>query len=148
MKQNTNKLLNDKEKRLGLILWIRFVRFVNKNSRQSNQFLNQWNLSTAQFDVLAQIGSYTHGRLTQQELAKRMLVTKGNVTLLLKKMEDVDLIIREQEWKNKYISLTKKGEQLYNEVVPQQEQLRANQFRGLNREEQKQLLYLLKKIQK
>ncbi|MDP5276328.1 MarR family winged helix-turn-helix transcriptional regulator [Chengkuizengella axinellae] len=147
MNEKDKKLLNDKDKRLGLLLWIRIVRFFNKNSRESNQFLNQWNLSTAQFDVIAQVGSYTHGRLTQQDLAKRSLVTKGNITLLLKKMEDANLIVREKEKKNKYISLTEKGRHLYDEVVPQQGQLRASQFSRLTREEQKQLLYLIKKLE-
>ncbi|KQL52269.1 MarR family transcriptional regulator [Heyndrickxia shackletonii] len=133
------------QEKLSLMIWFRLSRIYNKSIRESNQYLKKWNLSIAQFDVLAQIGS--HKRLSQQELADKLLVTKGNITQLLSKLEDLDLIKREQEWKTKYLSLTEKGKTLFNEVVPKQEQFQASQFSKLNQEEKKQLLELLRKIQ-
>jgi hypothetical protein len=44
------------------------VRFYNQSIRESNQHLKNWNLSSAQFDVLVQVGS--HERLSQQDLAE------------------------------------------------------------------------------
>ncbi|MBS4174697.1 MarR family transcriptional regulator [Bacillus sp. FJAT-49736] len=133
------------KERLGLMIWFRLSRIYNKSIRESNQHLKEWNLSVAQFDVLVQIGS--HKRLSQQELADKLLVTKGNITQLLSKLEDLGLIKREQEWKTKYLSLTKKGEDLFQEVVPKQEQFQASQFSKLTQDEKKQLLELLRKIQ-
>jgi len=127
------------------MIWFRLSRIYNKSIRESNQHLKKWNLSIAQFDVLAQIGSQK--RLSQQELADKLLVTKGNITQLLSKLENMGLIQREQEWKTKYLSLTKKGKELFEEVVPLQEQFQASQFSKLNQEEKKQLLELLRKIQ-
>ena len=63
-------------------------------------------------------------------------------------MEKLGWIERERQWKTKYLSLTEKGRELYNEVVPKQEQFQASQFCNLNREEQLQLLELLKKATK
>nr|WP_002034651.1 MarR family transcriptional regulator [Bacillus mycoides]EEL03654.1 Transcriptional regulator (MarR family) [Bacillus cereus BDRD-ST196]AIW87310.1 Transcriptional regulator, MarR [Bacillus mycoides]MED1283457.1 MarR family transcriptional regulator [Bacillus mycoides]GAE40569.1 putative transcriptional regulator [Bacillus mycoides NBRC 101238 = DSM 11821]HDR7592590.1 MarR family transcriptional regulator [Bacillus mycoides] len=131
--------------RLGLILWFRLSRFYNRSIRETNQHLKKWNVSAAQFDVLVQIGG--NDRLTQQELGNKLFVTKGNVTQLLNKMEQLDWIQREQEGTTKYISLTEKGKVLYEEIVPRQETFQAEQFDKLNREEQKQLLELLKKLQ-
>ncbi|MFD2615367.1 MarR family winged helix-turn-helix transcriptional regulator [Paenibacillus gansuensis] len=133
------------EERLGLLLWFRISRFYNQSIRESNQHLKQWNLSAAQFDILVQIGS--HERLSQQELADKLLVTKGNITQLLGKLEEAGWIMREQEWKTKYLSLTQKGKEMFDEIVPKQEQFQASQFSGLALEERKQLLALLKKIQ-
>lgn len=129
-----------------MLIWFRLSRVYNQSIRQSNQHLKTWNLSAAQFDVLVQVGS--HERLTQQELADKLLVTKGNITQLLSKMEELGWIRREQKWKTKYISLTAEGQAMFDEVVPKQEQFQASQFGALDREEKKQLLELLKKIQK
>ncbi|SDE96719.1 DNA-binding transcriptional regulator, MarR family [Fontibacillus panacisegetis] len=135
-----------KDERLGVLIWFRISRIFNQSLRATNQHLKQWDLSAAQFDVLVQIGA--HKRLTQQELANKLFVTKGNITQLLVKMEELGLIKREQEWKKKWLSLTEQGWELYNNVVPKQEAFQASHFAGLNREEKQQLLGLLRKIQK
>ncbi|RAS79007.1 MarR family transcriptional regulator [Priestia endophytica] len=95
--------------------------------------LRKWKLSTAQFDILVQVGS--HERLSQQELANKLFVTKGNITQLLSKMEELGLIKREQEWKTKYLSLTEEGKEFFYEVVPKQEYFQASQFSNLNYKE-------------
>ncbi len=56
------------EDRLGLLLWFRLSRFYNKSIRETNQHLKEWNVSAAQFDVLAQVGG--HDRLTQRRAWK------------------------------------------------------------------------------
>ncbi|MGG3640532.1 MarR family winged helix-turn-helix transcriptional regulator [Bacillus gobiensis] len=142
----TDSSLSKQGERIGILLWFRLSRFYNQSIRETNQHLKNWDLSAAQFDVLAQVGS--HKRLSQQELAKKLLVTKGNITQLLNKMEELGLVKREQEWKTKYLSLTDDGKALFDEVVPKQEHFQAAQFNKLNHEEKKQLLELLKKIQK
>ncbi|WP_459501758.1 MarR family winged helix-turn-helix transcriptional regulator [Bacillus sp. C1] len=133
------------EERLGLLLWFRLSRFYNRSIRETNQHLKKWGLSAAQFDVLAQIGG--QDRLTQQELGTKLFVTKGNITQLLNKMEQLGFVRREQEGTTKYLSLTEKGKALYEEVVPPQETFQAEQFEKLERNEQKQLLELLRKLQ-
>ncbi|MEK5477975.1 MarR family transcriptional regulator [Paenibacillus sp. FSL R5-0407] len=140
------KAMSRREEKLGLLVWFRLSRIYNRSLRASNQHLKQWNLSVAQFDALVQIGS--HQRLTQQELADKLLVSKGNITQLLTKMEELGWIAREQEWKKKWLSLTELGWELYHEAVPLQEQYQASQFAGLNQEEKLQLLGLLRKIQR
>jgi len=139
-------LLSKQEERLGLMLWFRISRIYNQSIRESNQHLKKWNLSAAQFDVLVQVGLYEP--LSQQELAEKLFVTKGNITQLLSKMEELNIIKREQEWKTKYLSLTEKGKELFQQVVPVQEQFQSAQFSGLDSDEKKQLLQLLKKLQR
>ncbi|MGF6949969.1 DNA-binding MarR family transcriptional regulator [Neobacillus sp. B4I6] len=134
MKDNiTNRSSTKKEERLGLMLWFRITRIYNQSIREFNQHLKKWNLTAAQFDILVQVGS--HERLSQQELANKLFVTKGNITQLLRKMEDLGLINREQEWKTKYLSLTEVGKEFFYEVVSKQEQFQASQFSNLNYKE-------------
>nr|WP_233129901.1 MarR family transcriptional regulator [Domibacillus epiphyticus] len=130
---------------LSILAWFRLSRFYHQSIRRSNQHLKKWNMTVAQFDVLVQVGSNV--RISQQDLADQLLVTKGNMTQLLSKMEQLGWIQREREWKIKYITLTDAGRELLDEVLPVQEQFQADQFGKLTIEEKKQLTALLKKIQ-
>lgn len=138
--------ISKKDERLGLLIWFRISRLYNRSIRESNQHLKRWSLSAAQFDVLAQIGA--RQGMTQQELADKLFVTKGNMTQLLSKMEDQGWIRRVPSTKNKLLFLTEAGQQLYEAAVPGQETFQALQYSNLNEQEKKQLLYLLQKIQK
>lgn len=136
--------LSKQEKRLGILLWFRLSRFYNQSIRETNQHLKKWDITAAQFDVLAQVGAA--GRISQQDLADKLVVTKGNIAQIIQKVEELGWITREQDWKTKYVSLTAEGKALFDDVVPMQEQFQAAQFNNLNPSEQKQLLDLLKKL--
>lgn len=146
MLNSHNEASSNKSKNLAVLLWFRLARFYLKNVRESNNQLKKWGLTTAQFDVIVHVGR--NKRLTQQELADKLVVTKGNVTHLLKKMEELQWIKREVEWKNKYLSLTEIGQKMYEEIVPTQEEFQQAQFSKLTEEEQLQLLTLLRKLNK
>ncbi|MYL50007.1 MarR family transcriptional regulator [Halobacillus litoralis] len=141
-----NDLSFQKNKRMGLLIWFRLSRVYNQSIRLNNEHLKQWGLTSAQFDVLVQVG--ISQEITQKQLAKKLFVTKGNITQLISKMEKLGWVQRKQDWKTKTISLTDKGIQLLDEVAPGQEHFQANQFYGLDEKEQTQLNDLLKKLQK
>ncbi len=134
------------ERRLGVALWARLARVYGRNVRLAETRLRGWDLSVAQFDALAQIGA--HERLTQQELAQRLLVTQGNVTQLLDRLERRGLIRRCREGRLKRLMLTEAGRRLRAEVVPGQEQFQVEQFAALSEAEQRSLLALLRKLQR
>lgn len=144
MADNEMQALSKQEKRLGILLWFRLSRFYNQSIRETNSHLKKWDITAAQFDVLAQVGAA--GRISQQDLADKLVVTKGNIAQIIQKVEELGWITREQDWKTKYVSLTAEGKALFDDVVPMQEQFQAAQFNNLNPSEQKQLLDLLKKL--
>src|SRR5699024_9062933 len=115
-----------KDKRLALLVWLRVSRFYNQSIRHTINHLQQWGRTTVQFDALNSIG--VHQPIIQQELGERLEVTKGNIKQLIRRMDIGGRIKRDQEWKAKYLSLTEKGEQLYEEVIPRQEQFQIEQF--------------------
>ena len=130
--------------RSSVLAWLRLYRVVQKIDRAQSVHLRSWDLNTAQFDVLAHVGA--HKGITQQELADSLLVTKGNISQLLDRMEKLDLLKRCQEKRNNTLALTEKGQELYERVVPTTEKLIEEQFTVLSASEVAELLRLARKL--
>jgi DNA-binding MarR family transcriptional regulator len=128
----------------AVLAWLRLARVFQKIDTRSERFFRSQGLNTAHFDVLAQVGA-ARG-MTQQELADALLVTKGNISQLLSKLEQVGLIARRQAGRTNCLSLTEQGQALFNKVVPQQEALIADLLAPLSNDEQRELLRLLRKL--
>ena len=128
----------------AVLAWLRLARVFQKIDTRSERFFRSHGLNTAHFDVLAQVGA-AQG-MTQQELADALLVTKGNISQLLSKLEQVGLITRRQEGRTNCLSLTERGQALFELVVPQQEALIADLLTPLSEDEQRELLRLLRKL--
>lgn len=128
----------------AVFAWLRLARVFQKIDGRSERFFRSFGLNTGQFDVLAQVGAASG--MTQQELADRLLVTKGNVSQLIAKMEQDGLVTRRQEGRRNCLSLTARGAELYNLVVPQQEALISDALAPLSDDEQRELLRLLRKL--
>jgi DNA-binding MarR family transcriptional regulator len=128
----------------AVLAWLRLVRIFSKVERAAMAELRCRDLSPAQFDVLAQVGA-SEG-CTQQDLADALLVTKGNVTQILDRMEASGLLRRRQEGRTKRVCLTEAGWALRQLAVPAHEAMIARQFAALTVEEQQELLRLLRKL--
>lgn len=131
-------------RRQAVATWLRLTHVFQKVDRASVEHLRHWGLSVAQFDVLAQVGAAEGS--TQQELADALLVTKGNVCQLLDRMERSGLLQRRQEGRTNRLFLTDAGRGLYAQVVPAHEAMIAERLAALAPEEQRQLLALLRKL--
>ena len=128
----------------AVLAWLRLARVFQKIDTRSERFFRTHGLNTAQFDVLAQVGAASG--MTQQELADALLVTKGNISQLLGKLEQDGLIMRRPEGRTNCLSLTDRGQALFEVVVPQQEALIAELLAPLSTDEQRELLRLLRKL--
>lgn len=136
-----------KKHTLGSLIWLRISRFTHQSNLLSNNFLKQYGLTTAQFDVLNQISVYQP--LTQQELADKVTVTQGGISRMLSRLEKEGLIERKQDWKTKTISLTARGEEKLDRAFQAQLAFQSSFFNDtLTEEEQKTLLSLMSKVQK
>lgn len=128
----------------AVLAWMRLARIYQKVDRASAAAMRARGLSVGQFDVIAQVGA--HPGITQQALADALLVTKGNVTQLLDRLEAAGLLCRRQEGRANRVTLTAEGERLWAEAVPAQEALVAEKMAGLSHSEQRALLGLLGKL--
>jgi DNA-binding MarR family transcriptional regulator len=129
---------------VGVLAWLRLARVYQKVDRASAVHLRRWGLSVAQFDVLARVGS--RPGMTQQELADALLVTKGNICQVLDRMEADGLIERRRDGRVKRLDLTPRGAALFAEVVPAQERTVEQQFGVLDPTAQRELLALLRRM--
>ncbi|EST12077.1 MarR family winged helix-turn-helix transcriptional regulator [Sporolactobacillus laevolacticus] len=144
MKINTMDNFSEKYSKTGLQLWFQISRAYHIQLKLYSHFLKNWDLSISQYEILKKIVENT--RISQKELAEKMFFTKGNITQIIIKMEKGGYIRREQEWKTKYILLTNKGKELYEQIVPEQKAYFSQRFQGLTKKEQKHLAKLLKKM--
>ena len=128
----------------GLLAWMRLARVFQKVDRAASESLRCRQLSPAQVDVLAKVGS-SEG-ISQQELANALLVTKGNVCQLLDKMEASGLLERRPDGRVNRLFLTDLGRQIHDEVVPNHDAMLAGHFESLTAKDQRELLRLLRQL--
>src|SRR3712207_979909 len=95
-------------RRHGPLAWLRLARVFQKVERASGEHLRRWDLSVAQFDVLAHVGVFEG--VVQHDLAESLLVTEGNVCQLLDRMEGRGLILRRKEGRANKLFLTRSEE--------------------------------------
>ena len=102
----------------------RLIRVHDNLRRSVERLLAEHKLSSAQFDVLATLD---HGEgITQQELAGRLLVTKGNVCGLIDRMEEAGMVERRADPGDRRanrIYLTASGRARLSEALPGQRAL-------------------------
>ena len=129
-----------------MVAWLRLARVYSRLEGRSQRQLRTAGLTGAQFDVLAQVGA--REGCTQQELATSLLVTKGNVTQLLDRMEECGWLTRTQEGRIKRVRLTRAGRALRRRVIREHERYRAAQLGALAADEQRTLARLLRRIER
>jgi MarR family 2-MHQ and catechol resistance regulon transcriptional repressor len=97
----------------ALSAFVKLVRAAESVSMRIHRHLADAGLSVSQFGVLEAI--YHLGPLSQSEIAKKILKSTGNITLVIDNLEKRDLVKRErQEDDRRYYSvrLTTKGRRL------------------------------------
>jgi DNA-binding MarR family transcriptional regulator len=104
---------------VGPRTWIQMVRTFGKLERRLELALTTQGLSLAQFDVLATLRAGEG--ITQQELAQRLLVTKGNVCGLIDRVESAGWVERRPDPNDRRanrLHLTRQGRDLLAAATP------------------------------
>jgi MarR family transcriptional regulator, organic hydroperoxide resistance regulator len=104
---------------LELQVWVTFVRVYHRLEHRLMAGLEGHGLSLPQFDVLATL---FHGEgITQQELARRLLVTKGNVVGLIDRLSAAGWVERRPDPDDRRanrLHLTAAGRRLLSKALP------------------------------
>lgn len=129
----------------SLLAWVRLMRVHTRITNQITAFLRAWDLPLAQFDALAQIAA--EEGICQQDLAARLLETKGNISRLLDRLVARGWLERRSEGHANRLYLTEPGRALAQEVIPAQNALVASLFAGLSPADQRQLHALLRRFE-
>ncbi len=136
--------MNDSPSRSNAVAaWVRVTRLHQNLDHRSEENFRGLGLNSAWFDVLANVGA--REGLTQRELADSLLVTKGNISQLMTKLEAANLIERRADGRALRLYLTEAGRELRGRAVPRQEALLTESLSRLTPDEQKELIRLLRK---
>jgi DNA-binding MarR family transcriptional regulator len=115
--------------------------------RRLGQCLAAHGLSLSQFDVLATLW---HGEgITQQELAERLLVTKGNVVGLIDRVGAAGWVERRPDLEDRRANrlyLTDAGRKLLSEAFPDQVSFVCNALGRLTEAELREMHRLLERL--
>jgi DNA-binding MarR family transcriptional regulator len=132
------------EAKAGIILF----RFHGRLERRMAEVLGTHGVSVPQFDVLATLG---HGEgITQQELAERLLVTKGNVVGLIDRVSAAGWVERRPDPEDRRANrlyLTDEGKKLLCAAFPSQAALMKKVFGSLTEGELRLFHELLERLE-
>jgi len=134
------------EDELSLRLWIALARCYSTVAREVSNRVTDYGLTTPQFGVLEAL--YHLGPLSLGELASKLLVTGGNITYVMDRLEQQGLVFRDRSGPDRRVvmaRLTPAGRDLIREVFPGHAAFIGELTAGLTPQEQATLRTLLKK---
>ena len=122
----------------------KMVRLAQAVSREAESAFTGKEVTSAQYQILSTLAS--EGTLKQNEIARALGVTTGNVSQLLSKLEGAGHIKRESEGTSKFVSLTTRGERLVEALGPNHAARIQERFSALSQDELDTLMELLGRL--
>lgn len=104
-------------------------------------------ISASQFSTMKVLR--IHGKLAQRDIAKYILKSGGNITILVDNLEGMGLVNRDRDTKDRrvvYVSLTPSGEELFDQLYPGHLERIREAMGNLTDDECEQLIALLQKV--
>jgi MarR family 2-MHQ and catechol resistance regulon transcriptional repressor len=109
--------------------------------------IRRYRLNPTEFGILELL--YHKGPMPLQQIGEKILISSGNITYSVDKLEQKQLLVRRtapHDRRVTFAELSEQGRQLLDEIFPQHEQALRRAMAGLNAEEQAQAIQLLKKL--
>jgi MarR family 2-MHQ and catechol resistance regulon transcriptional repressor len=131
----------------SLSAFVKLIRASESISARIHSHLAESGLTVSQFGVIEAL--YHLGPLSQSEIAKKVLKSAGNITLVIDNLEKRDLVKREQrEGDRRYytVRLTAKGRKLIGGLFPLHAAKIMEEMSILSRAEQEALGRLCRKL--
>lgn len=135
------------EELLALDSYIKLSRAADSVTQQINAHLHESGLTISQFGVLEAL--YHLGPLSVGQLGEKILKSSGNMTMVVDNLERQGLIERQRQSNDRrriVVSLTEKGMNLVELLLPAHVQGVIQTMDALSREEQEQLAALCRKL--
>ncbi len=132
---------------LALTTWVKLARAFSSFNKRSIENIRKFGLTQPQFAVIEIIGHL--GPLKVGEICNKMLVSGGNMTLVLDNIAKLGYIERVHSLEDRraiLIQLTQKGKDLFDNVFNSHAEHVTKLMSVLTIEEQKTLGELLKKL--
>lgn len=139
---------SDEEER-ALRAWTALARCYSTFARAVGTRVSEYGLTTPQFGVLEAL--HHLGSLSLGDLADKLLVTGGNITYVMDRLEERGLVERDRSTEDRRVvlaRLTPEGRELVAEVFPDHAAYVRELVGELEGEETEELRRLLKKLGK
>ena len=135
--------------RLELRIWLRLLTCTNLIEHSVRRNLRQtFDFTLPRFDLLAQLDRAQDG-LTMGELSRRLMVSNGNVTGLIDRLDGEGLVERRpapDDRRAQLVRLTAAGKKAFDAMTPEHEAWIHDMLGGLDRREMEGLFELLGKL--
>lgn len=135
--------------RIELRIWLRLLTCCTMIEGEVRQRLHQeFDTTLPRFDVLAQLHR-AGGPLSMGELSRRMMVTNGNITGLVDRLEGDGLLRRrpdDNDRRVQMVSLTRDGRKFFDAMAADNNIWVSDMMAGLGRSDMQSLLRLLAKL--
>ena len=131
----------------ALRLWVALARCYGTYARAVSTKVHEYGLTTPQFGILEAL--YHLGPLSLGDLAGKLLVTGGNVTYVMDRLEEQGLVYRERSPSDRRCiraKLTERGHEVIAGVFPGHAAFIEEMSAGLTLTEQEELRSLLKRL--
>ena len=141
------------ERREAVRLWLRVLSCTNAiEGRIRSELRRRFDTTLPRFDVLAQLEHAERdgtGALTMGELSRRLMVSNGNVTGLVERLEREGLVSRTRlatDRRRQAVRLTSNGRRALRAMLPEHGAWVAAMFAGLSAKERSRLYELVGKL--
>jgi MarR family 2-MHQ and catechol resistance regulon transcriptional repressor len=127
--------------------YIKLARAAEAVAARTSHIFSAAGLTVSQFGVLEAL--YHGGALCQRDLAKKILKSTGNITMVIDNLEKRQLVQRERDAEDRRfitIHLTEAGRELIASIFPHQVAAIVAEIGILNDEEQDELGRLCRKL--
>lgn len=130
--------------------WLQVVKAVLPLERDLNKlFAREFGQSLPRFDVLNHLDMEGDGGLPVGTLADRMIASAGNITRLITRMLDEELVTRvpdARDRRREIVFITPKGRALYHEMARAHADWTTHFFSGFSAAEKSTLKTLMQKL--
>lgn len=137
----------DSKDRLNGKLIIALGRTYRNAHRKSSELFREKGLTLPQFTVLELL--YNRGEQTIQQIIDKVLSSSGNITVVVRNLEQLELVYRRdnpEDRRSFLIGITPKGKSLMDETFAAHMANLAEAFSNLTTEEKEQVVGILKKL--
>ncbi len=142
--------MTTKENELNNEAILKMIRVSNSLIKTADRFFKQYNVTTAQYNVLVILNS-SEGKVNQSGLGNQLVVSRSDVTGIIDRLEKLGYVKREDSGEDrrvKFIALTEKGRNLIKKVEDSYFETLKHAVRFLNDKSKNNLLEITGKIEK
>ncbi len=132
---------------LALSLWVKLARATSLFTLLTSRDIARYELTQPQFGVLECLGHL--GPMPIGELCRKMLVSGGNMTVVIDNLERNGLVERSHDPDDRrtiFVRLTPKGRRYFKSIFSKHARYVTKLASTLNESEQRRLAALLKKL--